>query len=146
MSEHIAPGDMVEGQKTKINARRIEFKKRSLQKHEITKKMMVSYSMDRNCTVEVAEQVKLSEEEKKNREKYPIFGEVGDLIRADAIRLYVAGMRDILGGDVKEGVSHRHGATVVSCPHHVIGKIQVPWQGHMLHLGMTSKDNLINKK
>ena len=65
MSEHIAPGDMVEGKKTKINARKIEFKKRSLQKHEITKKMMVSYSMDRNCTVEVVEKITLSEEEKR---------------------------------------------------------------------------------
>lgn len=146
MSEHIAPGDMVEGQKTKIDARRIEFKKRSLQRNEITKKMMVTYSMDRNCTVEVVEKIVLTDAEKKNRENYPIFGEVGDLIRGDAIRLYVAGMKDLLGGDVKEGVSHRHGATVVSCPHHVIGKIQVPWQGHMLHLGMTSKEKLINKK
>ena len=145
MSEYIAPGDMVEGQKTKIIARKIMFKKRSLQKHEITKKMMVSYSMDKNCTVEVVEQLKLSDEEKKNRENYPIYGEIGDLIRADAIRLYVAGMRDLLGGDVKEGVSHRHGGTVVSCPHHVIGKIQVPWQGHLLYLGMTSKENLIDK-
>ncbi len=145
MSEHIAPGDMVEGQKTKINARKIEFKKRSLQRHEITKKMMVAYSMDRNCTVEVVEKINLTEEEKKNRDNYPIFGEVGDLIRADAIKLCVAGMRDLLGGSVKEGVSHRHGATVVNCPHHVIGKIQVPWQGHNLHLGMTAKEKLINK-
>lgn len=128
----------MEGKKTDITARKIEFKKRSLQKHEITKKLMVSYSMDRNCSVEVKEEVQLTEEERTLRKKYGIHGEAGDLIVADAIRLCVAGMRDMLGGTVKEGVSARHGATVVSCPHHIIAKIQTPWQGHLNRLGMTS--------
>ncbi|MBD5369608.1 MAG: hypothetical protein HDR80_00455 [Bacteroides sp.] len=138
MSEHINPGDMVEGQKTKIIARKIEFKKRSLQKHEITKKNMVSYSLDRNCSVEVIEEIGLSEEEIRARENLPIFRTVGDVLKADAIRLHVAGMRDLLGGSPKEGVSHRHGATVVDCPIHTLAKIQTPWQGHLALLGMTS--------
>lgn len=142
MSEYITPGAMVEGQKTRLTARKINFKKRSLQKHEITNKMMVSYSMDRNCSVEVIEKFILSDEEKKQRLPYQIYGEVGDILKADAIRFYVDGIRDLLGGKVKEGVSHRHGATVVDCPHHAIAKIQVPLQVHLNLLGMTANNKL----
>ena len=140
MGRYIEPGEMVEGKKTDITARKIEFKKRSLQRHEITKKMMVSYSMDRNCSVEVKEEISLTEEERQARKQLRIHGNVGDSIMADAIRLYVAGMRDLLGGTVKEGVSGRHGATLINCPHHVIAKIQTPWQGHLKHLGMTTRE------
>ena len=73
MSEHIALGDMVEGQKTSVVARKIIFKKRSLQKHEITKKLMVAYSMDRNCSVEVTEEIQLTDEEIAARAPYRIF-------------------------------------------------------------------------
>ena len=138
MSQHISPGDMVEGQKTKIEARKILFKNRSLQKHEITKKFMVTYNMDRNCSVEVIEKIELTEAEMKNRAELPIYGEVGESLIADAIRLYVNGMRDILGVTIKEGVSHRHGANIVHCPYHAIAKIQTPWQGHQRALGMTA--------
>ena len=145
MSEHILPGDMVEGQKTQISARRIEFKKRSLQKHEITNKLMVAYSLDRNCCVEVKEKLGLTQEELEIRAGHPIYGEVGDSLKADAIRLHVKGARNLLDGVVKEGVSHRHGATVISCPHHAIAKIQVPWQGHLLLVGW-SPNSEENKK
>lgn len=142
MSEHIAPDDMVEGKKTAIIARKILFKKRSLQKHEITDKIMVTYAMDRNCSVEVVEKIFLSEEETKRREPFNIYGEVGDILKADAIQLCVAGFRDLLGGEVKEGVSHRHGATKINCPQHAIAKIQTPWQGHLRLLNMAAKENL----
>lgn len=142
MSEHIEPGDMVEGQKTAIRARKILFKKRSLQRHEIADKLMVSYSMDRNCSVKVIEKISLSDDEIKRRASFSIYGEVGDSLKADAIQLCVAGCKDLLGGEVKEGVSHRHGATVVNCTAHAIAKIQTPWQGHLRLLNMTAKENL----
>lgn len=129
---------MVEGQKTKITARKIQFKKQSLQKHEITKKLMVTYTMDRNCSVEVIESIPLSEKERKYREPLQLYGNVGDVLKADAIRLYVAGIRDSLTGTVKEGVTGRHGATIINCNNHAIAKIQTPWQGHMRILGLTA--------
>lgn len=141
MSTHIAPGDMVEGQKTKIIARKIDYKKISLQKHEITEKYMVAYTMDRNCSVEVIEKIELSEEERANRKPYKIFGEVGDILKADGIHLSVLGRRNMFGENVKEGVSARHGATVLNCPYHAIAKIQVPLQVHLNVLGMTAKPN-----
>lgn len=99
---------------------------------------MVAYVLDYNCTVEVIETMSLSAEETEIRSGLPIFGDVGDTLRAESIRLYVAGMRDLLSTTVKEGVSHRHGASVAKCPYHSIAAIQTPWQGHKLCLNMSN--------
>lgn len=138
MAEYIKEGEMVEGKKCSISARRMEFKKGGLRKDPITNKNMVLYELDRNCSVEVTENLKLTEEEKQIRIELGVHGEVGDKIQGDAIRLYADTKRDSLKPIVKEGQSGRHGASLVETNIRTIGKIKTPFSVYDRLLGYSA--------
>ena len=71
----ITEGDIVEGNKCSIAARRVEWK--GLKKDPITQKRMMLYELDRNCSVEVLEPLELSEEDLSIRETFSVYGEEG---------------------------------------------------------------------
>jgi len=142
MAIYIKEGELVEGQKCSVSARRIEFKKGGLRKDPITSKNVVLYELDRNCCVSVDESLSLSETEKTEREtKKNWHGKVGDRIQGDAIRLYVDAKRDCLKVVVKEGQSARHGASLVKTNIRTIGKIKTPFSVYNKLLGYSANSD-----
>lgn len=148
MAEYIKAGEMVEGKKCSIAARRIEFKKGGLRKDPITNKNMVLYELDRNCSVEVTESLKLSAEEQQLRDDLNVHGNVGDKIQGDAIRLYADTKRDALRPVVKEGQSARHGASLLDTNIRTIGRIKTPFSVYDKLLGYSvhSVNELMGEK
>lgn len=138
MATYIKEGEMVEGKKCSISARRLEFKKGGLRKDPITNQNVVLYELDRNCSVEVIESLKLSEEEKQIRDGLEVHGNVGDKIQGDAIRLYIGSKRDSLKPIVKEGQSARHGASLIETNVWTIGKIKTPFSVYDRLLGYSA--------
>ena len=138
MAEFIREGEMIEGQKCSVSARRIEFKKGGLRKDPVTDENMVLYELDRNCSSEVVEARALDETSREIRNLKGVHCEVGDKIRGDAIRLYVASKRDVLRPVVKEGQSGRHGASVLQTTIRTIGKIKTPLQIYAKLLGYSA--------
>ena len=141
MAIYIKEGDIVEGQKTTIKARKIEFKKGGLRKDPITNKNMVLYELDRNCSVDIMESLTLSEEDIRLREKQNIHGSVGDKIQGEAIRLYVDSKRNCLKPVVKEGQSARHGASLIDTNIRTIGRIKTPFSVYNKLLGYSANSN-----
>ena len=127
MATYIRAGEMVEGNKCAISARRVEFKKGGLRKDPITNQNMVLYELDRNCSVEVTESIPLSPAEQQLRTKLNVHGAVGDKIQGDAIRLYADARRNSLKPIVKEGQTGRHGAQLLETHIRTIGKIKTPF-------------------
>lgn len=146
MAEYIREGEMVEGRKCSISARRIEFKKGGLRKDPITNKCMALYELDRNCSVEVSESLSLNDEEKQIRTALNVHGNVGDKIQGDAIRLYADTKRDSLKPIVKEGQSGRHGASLVETNIRTIGRIKTPFSIYNKLLGYSANDKQIEKE
>lgn len=144
MAIYIKEGELVEGQKCSISARRIEFKKGGLRKDPITSKNVVLYELDRNCSVSVDESLSLLEAEKVTRDDLNVHGKVGDRIQGDAIRLYVDAKKDCLKAVVKEGQSARHGASLVKTNIRTIGKIKTPFSVYNKLLGYSANSD--NKK
>lgn len=138
MAEFIREGEMVEGKKCSVSARRMEFKKGGLRKDPITNKNMVLYELDRNCSVEVTESLNLTAEEQQIRIELCVHGNVGDKIQGDAIRLYADTKRDSLKPIVKEGQSGRHGASLVETNIRTIGKIKTPFSVYDRLLGYSA--------
>ena len=147
MTEFIREGEMVEGKKCSVSARRMEFMKGGLRKDPITNKNMVLYELDRNCSVEVTESLNLTEEEQQIRIGLGVHGNVGDRIQGDAIRLYADTKRDSLKPIVKEGQSGRHGASLIETNIRTIGKIKTPFSvydrllGYSAHSGNRQIEN-----
>ena len=138
MATYIKEGEMVEGKKCSVSARRLEFKKGGLRKDPITNKSMVLYELDRNCSVEVTECLDLSAEEQQHRIELGVHGSVGDKIQGDAIRLYVDTKRDSLRPIVKEGQSGRYGASLVETNIRTIGRIKTPFSVYNKLLGYSA--------
>lgn len=138
MAEYIKEGEMVEGQKCSISARRIEFKKGGLRKDPITNKNMVLYELDRNSSVEIIESLKLTTEELEIRDKLGVHRAIGDKIQAKAIRLYADTRKDSLKPIVKEGQSTTHGASLVETNIRTIGKIKTPFSVYNRLLGYSA--------
>lgn len=61
MTKFITPGDLIEGKKCHVVTRKYETKR--LQRDPITKKPMLLYELDRNCSVEITECLQLSEDD-----------------------------------------------------------------------------------
>lgn len=141
MGVFTAEGEMVEGKKCEVSARKFIFKKGGLRKDPITDQNMVLYELDRNCDVMVMESLNLSMADKQRRIELGVHGEVGDLIRSDAIRLYVDSRRDILRPDVVGGYSGRHSANVVRTNVRTIGRIKTPLSIYNNLLGYSANSN-----
>ena len=138
MAEYIKINDTVEGKKCEVYTRREDFK--GLREDPITKKKMLVYELDRNCSVEVLESLELSLEDKAFREGLCIHGEVGDKLKADAITLYVDGKRQ-LKVEVKEGLTATHGGRLISTKNRTIGKIKYPFPNLNKLLGLSANSN-----
>lgn len=125
MSEYVNVGDTVEGAKCDVYTRKELFK--GLRKDPITRSVMSVYELDRNCSVEVTEELPLSGEEAKKRESMGVHLSKGDKLKADAITLYVDSKRR-LRFEVKEGQSGTHGGNLASTKSRTVGVIKYPFQ------------------
>lgn len=128
MAIYINEGEIIEGIKADVIARRAEWK--GLKREPITGKLMTLYELDRNCSVEIVEALELDEEGKAMREQLGVHGKVGDRIQGDAIRLWVDIKRNALKFNTKEGISGRHGANLVTTNKRTIGKLKYSFDNY----------------
>lgn len=146
MAVYIKEGEVIEGAKCAISARKILFKKGGLRKDPITNKNMVIYELDRNSEVKVTEMLEMTDEEKIIRDASKVHYNLEDTLRAEAIRLYVDSKRDSLRVIVKEGQSARHGANLANSNTRTIGRIKTPLSIYDNLLGYSARGlNLINE-
>lgn len=126
MAEFIRSGEIVEGAKCDICTRASNWK--GLRNDPITNKPMSVYELDRNCRVEVTERLDLtnaSADEMLKRKALCVHGDVGDTLIAEAITVYIDCRRK-QKFQVKEGISGRHGAMLMSTKSRTIGIIKYP--------------------
>mgnify|MGYP003486505404 FL=1 len=128
MAIYIKEGEIIEGKKAAVVARRAEWK--GLKEEPITGKKMTLYELDRNSSVEITEALQLNEEEILIRKQMNVHGEVGDTIKGDAIRLWVDSKRNSLKFDTKEGVSGRHGANLASTNKRTVSKLKYSFENY----------------
>lgn len=128
MAIFIKEGEIIEGLKADVIARRAEWK--GLKQEPVTGKKMMLYELDRNSSVEVTQAMELDEEGKALRKLLGVHGELGDKIQGDAIRLWVDSKRNSLKFVTKEGISGRHGANLVSTNKRTIGKIKYSFDNY----------------
>ena len=128
MDIYIKEGEIIEGKKAAVVARRAEWK--GLKEEPITGKKMTLYELDRNSSVEITEALQLNEEEILIRKQMNVHGEVGDTIKGDAIRLWVDSKRNSLKFDTKEGVSGRHGANLASTNKRTVSKLKYSFENY----------------
>lgn len=128
MAIYIKEGEIIEGKKAAVIARRAEWK--GLKEEPITGKKMTLYELDRNSSVEITEALQLNEEEILIRKQMNVHGEVGDTIKGDAIRLWVDSKRNSLKFDTKEGVSGRHGANLASTNKRTASKLKYSFENY----------------
>lgn len=138
--EYIAEGEIVEGKKCDIYARKSIWK--GLQKDPITQKKMMLYELDRNCSVKVIEALGLTEEEKIIRTEKNIHGEEGSKIQGDAISLYVDSKRKDMNFVVKEGVTSTHGGHLGSTKTRTVGKIKYSFAIYKKLLGHSANSEI----
>lgn len=136
----IKEGDIVEGSKCSIIARRVEWK--GLRYDPITGVKMTLYELDRNCSVEVLESLNLTQDELGIRKKLYIHGSVGDIIKGDAIQVWVNTKRNSLKFDVKEGVSARHGASLVRTSKRTVGRLKQSFPNYKKLLNHSAKPSV----
>lgn len=128
MAIYIKEGEIIEGKKAAVIARRAEWK--GLKEEPITGKKMTLYELDRNSSVEITEALQLNEEEILIRKQMNVHGEVGDTIKGDAIRLWVDSKRNSLKFNTKEGVSGRHGANLASTNKRTVSKLKYSFENY----------------
>lgn len=128
MDIYIKEGEIIEGKKAAVVARRAEWK--GLKEEPITGKKMTLYELDRNSSVEITEALQLNEEEILIRKQMNVHGEVGDTIKGDAIKLWVDSKRNSLKFDTKEGVSGRHGANLASTNKRTVSKLKYSFENY----------------
>lgn len=124
--KYIELGHGIEGLNLTGDARRVEFKQGSLRRHPVTGTLMVIYELDRNIELNIDRSCDLSDDEKLLRDKHLIHYDSGDCIIADASRLFIESKKNSLAIQVKEGVSGRHGASLISTQCHAIAIIKTP--------------------
>lgn len=130
MAEFIALGETVEGAASSLCARKWE--KKGLKIHPETKKRMLHCVGDRNSSVKVTkESEEVYDQDTQNATSH-YHRNVGDLIKADSVDVYVDAKR--IDFKTKEGVSGRHGANLIDINKHTIGTIRVPLNNIMHRL------------
>ena len=131
-------GDTIEGNATKGQTRRLEFK--CLKKHPDTNITMRLYSCDRNSSITVIESSPIPEEENIKDATKHYHRKDGDCLTADAISVYIDSKAKITH-EVKEGVSGRHGASLF-CTKHAIATVKTPLQNLLKKLGYTANKSI----
>jgi|GEM_PF-787841 len=122
-------GSLAEGAKCGIYSRRVEWK--GLRKDPITQKNMTLYELDRNCSVEITEEMTLTKEEMDARKEFGVHLCKGDKLTADAIQLFVDVKRNSVKFEVKEGQTHTHGASLANTDKRTVGRIKTPLANFM---------------
>lgn len=136
----IEEGSIVEGGKCSIMARRVEWK--GLKYDPITGAKMTLYELDRNCSVEVLESLNLTQDDLGIRKKLYVNGNVGDLIKGDAIQVWVDTKRNSLKFGVKEGVSARHGASLAKTSKRTVGRLKQSFPVYKKLLNHSAKSSV----
>ena len=135
MAKYIAIGDTIEG--NSINCIIRKWIPRGLKKHPITNKPMTLYVTDRNSTAEIIE-IRPEPEEQCLKDKTAHFHRaIGDILQADALSVYIDKIK-LIHPTVKEGVSHRHGASYIKTKDHTIAEIKVPLEVFKKLLGYSN--------
>ncbi|MDR0864296.1 MAG: hypothetical protein LBO74_05110 [Candidatus Symbiothrix sp.] len=140
MAKYINTGDTIEAEHTDACSRKIEWK--GLRKHPITNENMTLYECDRNSTAEI---IKIHEGVIKDGTEH-FHRENGDILEADAIRIYIASPRKERVY-LKEGVSGRHGAQFIDIRKRSISTIKYPFEIFRKYLklnGLLDTVNTIN--
>lgn len=132
--------DTIEGLKVDCVTRR--FERKGLKKHPIYKTIMFLFSCDRNSSANIKEAFPKDKKQLDGTEHY--HREEGDGLKCDAMSVYVNQLKPVVP-IVKEGVSGRHGASLIHTNKHTIASIKVPLQNVMTRLGLGSQ-NKIEKK
>lgn len=105
---------------------------------------MVACDLDLNCEVEVRESLFLDDDEKALRESLNVHGEVGDMLEAKSILVFVEGVRpSVLSFVVKEGQTGRHGANLASTNRRTIGKIKYVLENLRKAIEQSSSNNYL---
>lgn len=144
MAEYIREGEMVEGAKCDIYARKLNWK--GLQADPITGELMTLYELDRNSSTEITEKLSLTGEERALRCEDVHF-DIGDKIKARAIQVWVDVKRNALKVEVKEGQSATHGGQLTHTNKRTIGRIKYSFDVYKKLLGHSanSEEKQLNK-
>lgn len=132
--------DTIEGQKVDCVTRR--FERKGLKRHPAYDKVMFVFSCDRNSSAEVVEAVPAELAEAPGTEFFHRM--VGDCLKCDAMSVYVNQKKPVVPV-VKEGVSGRHGASLIHTTNHTIASIKVPLQNVMKRLALGEQDKIEKK-
>lgn len=132
--------DTVEGQKVDCKTRR--FERKGLKKHPVYKIIMFLFSCDRNSSAQVKEI--LPNEHVVPEEASHYHRKEGDALCCDAMSVYVNQKKPVIP-IVKEGVSSRHGASLIHTTKHTIASIKVSLQNVMKRL-REENQNILDKK
>lgn len=132
--------DTIEGKKVDCTTRR--FERKGLKKHPVYGTVMFLFSCDRNSSAEIVEAFPDSYECKEGTEIY--HRAEGDGLKCDAMSVFVNQLKPVVP-IVKEGVSGRHGASLIHTTRHTIATIKVPLQNVMSRLGLGSR-KIIERK
>ena len=102
---------------------------------------MALYVTDRNSTAEIVKcRPEPTEQPLKNQTAH-FHRAIGDILQADALSIYVDQIRQIRP-TVKEGASHRHGASYVHTQDHTIAEIKVSLEVFKKLLGYSNNVQL----
>lgn len=122
MTKFIKRGDTIHALGTNINTRKLTWK--GLKKNNpYTKERLMRYECDRNSYAEIVKMCSEKDLQMKGTEKF--HHNIGDCLEADGISVYIRTLRK-LKEEVKEGVSARHGATIINIRYYAISSISKP--------------------
>lgn len=141
MPKYTNVGDAIECEKAHIITRK--FIKKGPEKDPILNKICYKFSCDRNSSATITEELELTDDEKAKR-PCNIHFQLDDELDCDAMVVYVEGLK-CPKCEIKEGVSHRHGANICDTKKRTYAKITIPFQNALKRLGYTSKPLLDNK-
>lgn len=123
MAKYINIGETLEGNCISCVVRKWTW--RGLKKHPITNKLMSLYVTDKNSTAEIIASCPEPSDEAMREKTAHFHREIGDVLEADALSVYIDDKRRVTP-DVVKGASHRHGANKVQKRKHAIAEIKVP--------------------
>lgn len=133
MGIYIAVGEVIEGAAVDCITRRWDWK--GPKKHPITGKRMTLYISDRNSDASITKERPAPDDEEMRNKTSHFHRSLGDTLKADAMSIYVDKMTKITP-NVKEGVTHRHGANIAHLTSHTIAEIRTPIDNQKKALGM----------
>jgi len=132
-------GELLAALQASVKTRSCEWK--GLVKDPIYNRMMTLYELKRNSSVEVTKTIS---DELRDSTPTNVHTDVGDILMADSISLFVDTRRNSLRFVVKEGESGRHGAQLATTSMLTVAKIKYPLKIYARLLG-SQQENTNNK-